>query len=116
MLTINSSQIAKIEACRQKEIIEAITDWLIEDYELESVPRDEVLSEVSVPANEAFSWGLTEYKSVQMHVHLSRALGIDYTAAFPFAKLVSADQSLGEDIRSAWLEGWIDALQANTVN
>jgi hypothetical protein len=116
MLTLSSTQIEKIEASRKREIIEDITDWMIEDYELEAMPRAEVLSEVSVPANEAFSWGLTEYRSVQMHVHLSKALGAAYTVALPFAKAVLADQRLAEDIRSAWLAGWIEALQAETFN
>lgn len=92
---------------------EAITSWLMDELPVGPDERPEIYAQVQAISRQARSWGITSGALVATHVYASVVLGTDYYEAFPPARLVLSDPALSDDLKEAWLTGWLDTVKVH---
>ena len=111
MLAFTGNQVDKILLSRRDGVVNAITDWLIEEFPTDGIDRNAVLAEVRAAATTAWNWGIESGELVRLHVFAAKVLGSDYHIAAPIIGRVLGDPALIDDAKLAWFAGWLDAFK-----
>lgn len=112
-LRISTTQIQKLDIARDREFVVAMSQYLVERFELAAKPDFEfagLVDEVVPIVTQAGKLGLPRYDGYALHVLASYILGIDYHE-MPDVAPVLHSEKLSGDLKALWLEKWFHSLE-----
>lgn len=112
-MKISQAQFDKLQSAYNDKSAEAITVWLMEEFPVAPSEKPEIYAQVQAISVQARTWGIMSGALVATHVYASVVLGTDYYMAFPPAGQVLSDLALSDDLKEAWLTGWLDTVKTH---
>jgi hypothetical protein len=113
MMKIRQAQFDALQDARSNKSAEAITTWLMDEFPVTPAEKPEIYAQVQAISRQARSWGITSGTLVATHVYASVVLGTDYYEAFAPAGQVLSDPALSDELKEAWLTGWLDIVKTH---
>lgn len=113
MLKITQAQFDLMQGSYNDKSVEAITVWLMDEFPTDPAEKPAIYAEVKAIAQLARSWGIASGALVATHVYASKVLGTNYYEAFPAAGKILSDLALSDDLKEAWLTGWLDTVKTH---
>lgn len=113
MMKISQALFDGLQDARNDKSAEAITSWLMDEFPVAPDEKPEIYAQVQAISEQARSWGITSGALVATHVYASVVLGTDYYEAFPPAGQVLSDPTLSDELKEAWLTGWLDTVKTH---